>query len=328
MALGDLLGHYRVSTEVGILAQFGVRKLAGDDQGGFWQQLQRVSFRGNLGCGLHLGGPGARPCTSLLGIGLHSFMIMRDLESPYFASLPHSTWALNVVFQSGCLSSTHPNCILSARHFPKVAYDTTGYIVRPELSYITSSICKELEEIQFLKVCSSHIQLKISVSISEKEKSTKYQGLTTKLSFFCVCRLWNQASPLFSVCCSVAKSCLTLCDPMDRSTLGFPVLHYLLEFAQTHIHWVSDAIQPFILCHPLFLLPSIFPSFRIFSSKLALRTRCPKYWSFSFSISPSSKYSGLISFRIDWLDLLAVQGTLKSYSPFNCKIFCVSKWAV
>ena len=255
-------------------------------------------------------------------------MIMRDLDSLYFAALPHSTWALNVVFQSGCLSSTHPNCMLSARHFPRVAYDTTGCIVRLELSYMTTSICKELEEIQFLKVCSSHMQLNISVCISEKEKSTKYQGLTTRLSFLCVCRLWNQASPLFSVWCSVTKSCLTLCDPMDRSTLGFPVLHYLLEFAQTHIHWASDAIQPFILCHPLFLLLSIFPSIRIFSSKLALRTRCPKYWSFSFSISPSSKYSGLISFRIDWFDLLAVQGTLKSYSPFNCKIFCVSKWAV
>ena len=67
-----------------------------------------------------------------------------------------------------------------------------------------------------------------------------------------------------------------------------------------------------ILCHPLLLLPSIFPSIRVFSSESALRIRWPKYWSFSFSISPSNEYSGLISFKIDWLDLLAVQGTLKS----------------
>ena len=103
-----------------------------------------------------------------------------------------------------------------------------------------------------------------------------------------------------------------LCDPMNCSTPGFPVCHYLPEFAQTHSHWVSDAMQP---SHPL--LPpspsvSIFPNIRVFSRELALRIGWPKYWSFSFSISPSNEYSGLISFRIDWLDLLAVQGTLKS----------------
>ena len=84
------------------------------------------------------------------------------------------------------------------------------------------------------------------------------------------------------------------------------------EFTQTHVHWVSDAIQPSHPIRPLFLLPSIFPSISNFSSDLPLRIRWPKYWSFSFSISPSNEYSGLISFRIDWLDLLAVQGTLKS----------------
>ena len=97
---------------------------------------------------------------------------------------------------------------------------------------------------------------------------------------------------------------------MDCSTPGFPVLHHLLEFAQTHVHWFGDAIH-LILCHPL-LLPSIFPSIRVFSNESALHSRWPKYWSFSFSISPSNEYSGLISFRIDWFDLLAVQGTLKS----------------
>ena len=95
---------------------------------------------------------------------------------------------------------------------------------------------------------------------------------------------------------------------MESSTPGFPVLPCLPEFAQTHVHWVSDAIQPSILCHPFLLLPSIFPSIRVFSSESALRIRWPKYWSFIFRLSPSNEYSRLI--RIDWFDLLAVQGTL------------------
>ena len=103
---------------------------------------------------------------------------------------------------------------------------------------------------------------------------------------------------------SVAQSCLTLCDPMDCSMPGFPVHRQLPQLAQTHVHKVSDAIHHLILCHPLLLLPSIFPSIRVFSSDSVLCIRWPKYWSFSFSISPSNEYSGLISFRIDWLDLL------------------------
>ena len=79
------------------------------------------------------------------------------------------------------------------------------------------------------------------------------------------------------------------------------------------VHWVSDAIQHLTLCCPLLLLPSIFPSIRVFSNESGLRIRWPKYWSFSFRISPSNEYSGLISFRIDWFDLFAVQGTLKSF---------------
>ena len=111
-------------------------------------------------------------------------------------------------------------------------------------------------------------------------------------------------------------------QPMDYSTPGFPVLHYLLEFVQTHVHWFYNAIQP---THPLLshlLLPSIFPNTRVLSSELTLHIGWPKYWSFSFSISLSNEYSGLISFRpglvglisfrMDWLDLLAIQETLKS----------------
>ena len=111
---------------------------------------------------------------------------------------------------------------------------------------------------------------------------------------------------------SVTQLCLTLCDPMDCSTPGLPVHHHLPELTQTHVHRVSDAIQPSHLCRPLLLQPSIFPSIRVFSNESVLHIRWPKHWSFSFSISPSNDYSGLISFRIDWLDLLAAQGTLKS----------------
>ena len=109
-------------------------------------------------------------------------------------------------------------------------------------------------------------------------------------------------------CCSVAQLCPILCDPMDCSRPGFHVLHYLPEIAQTHVHWVDDAIQPSHPLLPLLLLPSMFPSTR--ESESALRIRWPKYWSFSFSITSSNEYSELISLSIDWFDLLAVQGTL------------------
>ena len=111
---------------------------------------------------------------------------------------------------------------------------------------------------------------------------------------------------------SVTQSCLTLCDPMECSTQGFPVHHQLPELAQTHAHQVTDVILPSYPLSSPSPPPSIFPSIRVFSNESVLPIRWPKYWSFSFSISPSNEYSGLISFRIDWLDLLAVQETLKS----------------
>ena len=111
---------------------------------------------------------------------------------------------------------------------------------------------------------------------------------------------------------SVTQSCPTLCDPMDYSIPGLPVHNQLPEFTQTYVHLVGDAIQA---SHPLsflLLLPSVFSSIRVYSNESALCIRWPKYWSFSFSISPYNEHSGPISFRMDWLDLLAVQGTLKS----------------
>ena len=109
---------------------------------------------------------------------------------------------------------------------------------------------------------------------------------------------------------SVAQSCPTLCDPMDCSTPGLPVHHQLPEFTHTHVHWVCDAIQPSHPLSSLSPLPSIFSSIRVFSNESHVHIRWPKYWSFSFSISLSNEYSGLISFWIDWFDLLTVQGTL------------------
>ena len=110
--------------------------------------------------------------------------------------------------------------------------------------------------------------------------------------------------------CSVAKLCPTLCNPMDYSTPDFPVLHLqsLLQFMSIELVMLSNHL---ILYCPI-LLPLIFPSIRVFSNESALLIRWPKYWSFSFSISPSDEYSGLIFFRMDWLDLLAVQGTIKN----------------
>ena len=111
---------------------------------------------------------------------------------------------------------------------------------------------------------------------------------------------------------SVAQSCPTLCDPMNHSTPGLPVHHHLLEFTQLMSIETVTPSSHLILCRPLLLLSPIPPSIRVFSNESTLHMRWPKYWSFSFNISPSKEIPRLISFRMDWLDLLAVQGTLKS----------------
>ena len=129
--------------------------------------------------------------------------------------------------------------------------------------------------------------------------------------------LSKEGLDLFCCCyCSVFKSCPTLCDSIDCSSPGFPVLHYFPGCVKPHVHWVGDAIQPSHPLSSLVLLPSIFPSISIFFTELTRHTRWPKYW--SFSISPSNEYSGLISFRTDWFDLPAVQGTLKSLLELRC----------
>ena len=126
---------------------------------------------------------------------------------------------------------------------------------------------------------------------------------------------------------SVTQLCPTLCNPMDCSMPGLPVItnsQSLLKLMSIELVMPSNRL---ILCHPLLLLPSVFPSIRVFSDESALRIRWPMYWSFSFSISPSNEYSRLIAFMIDWFDLLAVQGTLKSLLPtpqFKCIILGVA----
>ena len=119
----------------------------------------------------------------------------------------------------------------------------------------------------------------------------------------------NRAVHQFS---SVAQSCLTLCDPMSHTTPGLPVHHQFPELLKL---MSIESVMPsnhLILCHPLLLLPSIVPSIRVFSNESVLLIRWPKYWSFSFNVSPSSEHPGLISFRMNWLDLLEVEGTHKT----------------
>ena len=111
---------------------------------------------------------------------------------------------------------------------------------------------------------------------------------------------------------SVAQSCLTLCDPTNRSTPGLPVHHQLRNLPKLMSFELVMPSSHLILCRPLLLLPSIFPNIGVFSNESALHIRWPKYWSFSFNISPSNEHPWLIAFRMDWLDLLAVHGTLKS----------------
>ena len=128
-----------------------------------------------------------------------------------------------------------------------------------------------------------------------------------------ILKLWEICLlPLTVQFSSITGSCLTLCNPwMTAHQASLSITNSQSLFKLMSIESVMPS-NHLILCHPLLLLPAIFPSIRVFSNESVLHIRWPKYWSFSFSISSSNEYSGLISFRIDWLDLLAVQGTLKS----------------
>ena len=152
----------------------------------------------------------------------------------------------------------------------------------------------------------------------------------------CLCHLWFLSLVSYNFLCTVlcllqfssfTQLCPTLCNPMNCSTPGLTVHHQLPEFTQTHLHWVCDAMQPSHLLSspspPTFNLPSI----RIFSNESVLCIRWPNCWSFSFNISPSNEHPGLISFRMDWFDLLEVQGTLKSLFQHHSSKAQLSLWS-
>ena len=146
------------------------------------------------------------------------------------------------------------------------------------------------------------------------DEELKIKMLPNKINYWKV-YYWKYPNIYIAVGVFQVLICVQLfSDPMDCSTPGFPVLHHLPEFAQTHAHWVGDAIQPSHPLSSLFLLPSIFPITRVFSNESVLHIRWPKYWSFSFSISPSNECLGLISFRIDWFDLFASKGLSRVFS--------------
>ena len=135
--------------------------------------------------------------------------------------------------------------------------------------------------------------------------------------------LYHQAS----TCRSVAQQCLTFCNPMDCSMPGFPVRHHpsrLLKLLSIESVMPSNHL---VLCRPLLLLPSIFLSLRILSNESALHIMWPEYWSFSVSSSPSNEYSGLVSFRIDWFDLPAVQGPHKSLCQHHSSKASIFWWS-
>ena len=198
-------------------------------------------------------------------------------------------------------------CIVKAMVFPVVMYRCESWTIKkaehPRIEGFELWCWRRLLRVPWTAWRSNQSTL--------KEINTEYslEGLMLKLKpqYFGLL-MWRAAA----AAAKLLQSCLTLCDPMDCSMPNFPFLHHLLEFAQNHVHWVGEAIQPSHPLLPLLLLLSIIPCIRVFSSESVLCIRWPKYQSFSLSICPSNKYSGLISLRIDWFDLLAVQGTLKS----------------
>ena len=135
----------------------------------------------------------------------------------------------------------------------------------------------------------------------------RMRNTCTPMADSCQC-MEKKHSVQFSSVQSLSR--VRLCDPMNRSTPGLPVHHHLPEFTQTNVHQVGDAIQPSHPLSSLLLLSPIPPSITVFSNESTLLIRWPKYWNFSFSISPSNEHPGLISFRMDWLDLLAENTTI------------------
>ena len=170
--------------------------------------------------------------------------------------------------------------------------------------------CKESDMTEWLSLSPQRNLKRLTLNtVSHATLDPEMEGIKILGHFWVSWYNWSTNGRMFS---SVTQLCPTLCDPMDCSTPGS--LSFTVSWSLLKLMFIESVMPSnhLILCHPLLLLPSIFPSIRVFSSESALHIRWPKYWSFSFSINPSNEYSGLISFRIDWFDLLAVQGTLNS----------------
>ena len=191
-----------------------------------------------------------------------------------------------------------PASTLASRSCDTFEVIKTSWALRPawELSAVLDSSNLQREFLTSLAECVC-VCACVAVPAQVEQKCAKYLFYT------------NLCSVRFS---SFSQSCLTHCNHMDCSTPGSPARHQLLELNQTYSIESGMPSNHFILCHPLLLLPAIFPSIRVFPNESVLPIRWPEYLSFSFSISPSGEYSGLISFRMVWLDLLAVQGTLST----------------
>ena len=182
--------------------------------------------------------------------------------------------------------------------------------------WVRNPVCQQLSSSHLRKASGQEPRYVLSAnnampSLSGSPERNRERRLAVFYWEMKVCVNRTDLGNLASQFSSVAQSCLTLCNPMDCSMPGFPVHYQLPELAQTHVLQIGDAIQP---PHPhlLLLLPSIFPSIMVFSNESVLHIRWPKYWSFSFSISPSNEYPGLISLGLTGL-ISAVQGTLKSF---------------
>ena len=226
-------------------------------------------------------------------------------------------------------SLVNPNCTCNPDLSLAVVTDWDAAFPRP--SQVCRGIVCGCEHEHIYKSNYSHICNRLKYGTTKDIHTLTLQAVNAT-QFKCYIQLKgrnNRRRRDFIVVQSLSR--VRLCDPMDRSTPGLPALHHLPEFAQFMPIKSMMPSNHLVLCHPLLLPPSIFPSIRVFPSESALHIRWPKDWSFSFSISPSNEYSWLISFRMDWFDLLAVKGTLKILSQchsskasiLRCSVFLI-----
>ena len=263
---------------------------------------------------------------------------LESCEAEHYMTQPVSPLKLLLTTPSIFSSNLSSNIVhfpqTVTRHPEKPLIFWNSNLLAPKISYLESLsfqlpigalyskilLAVSVIFIRFIKFFLSQVKIfsETLKFFSLSDRHTKHLFISRKAIILKSASHWQENGKIWNddlLVVAQLPSDVWLCDPMDCSTPGFPGLHYIMEFAETHVHWISDAIQP--SQPPLLLLPSIFLSVRVFSNESTLHIRWPKYWSFSFSLSPSNEYSGLISFRIQWFDLLAVQGTAKSLMMTN-----------